>query len=149
MVLEIPGKLFGQEDVRETETAAQGETAYWSASGFDFWTIPTATGLTYNSSTGSLNFTGTNTVWTQVHLPQGATITAAVVFSSESDETWDLQRTTIDGTTRTIIGTANQNTEDTSISTPIVDNSQFAYYLRTSSMDSTDVLFGARVTYTT
>jgi len=47
------------------------------------------------------------------------------------------------------MATANINTEDTSIASATIDKPQYAYFFKTSTLDTNDAIYGARVTYTT
>jgi len=86
-----------------------------------------------------------------IQLPHGARMKAAVVTGNISDETWELiviNRTTSGSAT---IASGNINTEDTSIlgTNVTVNNETLGYLFRTSTLDTTDRIYGARITYTT
>ena len=84
-----------------------------------------------------------------VDLPHGAVVTGVICYGSETDETWYLERKDMseqDGTTT--MATAVFNTEDTSISNATIDNVNYAYFFHTTSLDGTDQIRGARITYT-
>lgn len=85
-----------------------------------------------------------------VNLPHGAVVTKVEVFGNAAAEaeTWYLGRIKFSDGTYSQLGTANINTEDTSIDNATVDNSLYGYYFHTSTMDTNDQVYGARITYT-
>ena len=149
MVLDIPGKLFGQSDVRETatDTGALTGTQYFSIAGSAFlpeadtFAWQTAGAIKINRNGGALNFS------TSVSLPHGAVVTAVLVNGSDATNTWILWRATLEGATDEQMATANVDTEDTSISNAIINNSTHVYFLRVNLGDD-DQVGGARITYT-
>ena len=150
MVLDLPGGLFGQDDVRETAVATTG-TSFWSCKGAGFISYqPDVSDYRYLTTTGQIDTTGNGIFFlASVNLPHAAVITKVLVEGTAA-ETWTLYKVVIgdspgDGTP---IATANLGTEDTSISEPIVDNEAFAYVIITSSLDAGDDIYGARITYT-
>ncbi len=85
-----------------------------------------------------------------VSLPHGAVVIACEVYgnAAASAEEWYLRRSPlVDGSTVTM-ATANINTEDTTISYATIDNANYIYGLTTSSMDTNDDIYGARIIYT-
>ena len=149
MVLDLPGGLFGQDDVRETATATTG-TNYWSAPGSQFIAytpdvkdVDLQAGVA-KSSQASVNFI------CEVNLPNGAVITGIIVYGNISDEQFFLFRNTLStGVQGELVGATNFNTESTSITSPTIDNSTFAYYIATTTLDTNDEIYGTRITYTT
>ncbi len=86
-----------------------------------------------------------------IQLPDGATITSAVMYgdASASAETWILRRVFHDASGFDLAG-ANIGTADTSISgVALVNNAAESYVFVTSSLDNSDTIYGASVTYTT
>lgn len=85
-----------------------------------------------------------------VSLPQGATVTGAIVYGSVGmeDVAWYLKRITLSDLTEVTMATEDTNSEDTSISYAEVDNSLYSYLLVTGSTVTTDVINGARITFT-
>ncbi len=146
MVLELPGGLFGQEDVRETPTSTSAVTGtqYWSCPGVNFkGTNPDTDALHYTSGGIIVLDAGTD-VYASVNLPNGAVITAAIVYGTNVANTWQLRRKALTSDNAAVIGTASVNTEDTSISTPTIDNSTYAYFFVFA---SSSTIRGARITY--
>ena len=146
MVLDIPGGLFGQDDVRETAVAVEG-TIYWSCSGGIFTASSPDTNDVVNAGSKITMSGSTIILSAPVFLPHGAVITAVICYGSETDESWYLRRGASNGT-YTEMGTANFNTEDTTITTPTVNNIDYNYFLSTTSLDATDEIYGAKITYT-
>ena len=85
----------------------------------------------------------------EVNLPHGAIVTAVVTYSNVSDETWTLKRKTISTGSVTNMVSDNMNTENSTITNATIDNSTYSYLIETSSLDNTDDIYGARITYTT
>lgn len=165
MVLEISGKLFGQEDVRETETidvkqenynlnefliannivSLSTKTSYLSIPAAAF-TVSEPYTKAHKIDTPAVNSihsinidSGTGIVMAPVQLPHNAIITACVVYGNVafSSETWTLYRIDLNSPTSfTALATATGNTEDTSISTATVDNQSYMYMIETTVLDA-------------
>ena len=155
MVLDIPGRLFGQEDVRETATSSTNLTGtlFWSASGVNFIpNNPDIDNIGYDdNSFGELNISaGTPFFNCAVNLPEGAVITEVQCLGNvgTTDETWTLLRNNFAGGTAETLATAAFNTADTSISNATIDNQNKIYWIRTTAMTSSDIIYGAKITYT-
>lgn len=171
MVLEISGKILGQEDVRETPASdvnafsfdtddftntagaisLKNKTSYWSATGTAFRGIaPDVDNVEYPSAGIVTVSAGTIIFQAQVHLPQGAVVIGAIVYGSDSNDTWTLNvRTTITQATTAQLASGVFNTEDTSIDNATIDNSTYSYWFRAGIVAATDQIYGARITYTT
>ncbi len=173
MVLDIPNhkEIFGQGDTRETSIThvnqenfnandfdvisdvvnLKNKTSYWSCNGVKFKVRTNGLNYQYHLTGGYISISSTATaVFTQVNLPNGAVITGAVVYGSEADETWTLYRTALNtAEAGTLLATGNIQSEDTSISNATVDNATYGYFFVTSGLDATDLITGARITYTT
>ena len=149
MVLEIPGGLFGQDDVRETTTTpVVTGTTYWSASGLHFSVaLPSADIINYSASKGSV-FPGENgrTLTCAVLLPHGAVVTAITVYGQGG--TYILQRNNFAGGTKDDMASANIGTEDTSISNATIDNSAYQYWITANSVSTNEEIYGVKITYT-
>ena len=80
--------------------------------------------------------------------PNGTIITSVIVHGNAgaTEETWDLNRADFAGS-KSEMATANIGTADTSITNPTIDNENFQYYIRTSTLDTADSIFGAIITY--
>lgn len=86
----------------------------------------------------------------QVNLPNGATVTGVVVYGNAGAqaETWELRRVKLSDASNLQMATAAIGTEDTTISSEVIDNSQYAYFIITSTLDTGDSVYGARVSFT-
>ena len=89
-------------------------------------------------------------VYAPVMLPDGCTVTACLVDGSAglTDEYWTLWRITHSDQTNAIMGQTTVQTEDTSISNAVIDNSLYSYMISVISMDTADELYYARIKYT-
>lgn len=154
MALDIPNhrEIFGQGDVRETETPASSKltgTLFWSCPGNNFIALnPDTDSMNYSSAGGEV-ITGANgiTFTAPVFLPHGAVINSVVVNGTATDETWDLRRVNNQGSSGSV-ASGNIGTTDTSITNETVDNENRSYLLVTSSLDTGDQIDGAFITYT-
>ena len=144
--------LFGQGDVRETQIP-DAETKYWTCAGNNF--VPA------NPDTDQVNYAGDSGTVTadangiyfaaQVNLPQGATVTGVVVYGNAgaTAEIYELERIQLTDPSITVtMGSANIGAADTSITSPIVDNESYTYRIFTTSLDTGDIIYSARITYT-
>lgn len=149
MVLEIPGGLFGQSDVRETATAETG-TSYVSIPGVAFDTDDNAKDFQKSNTGGTIRTDESMNLVAPIQIPNGAIITAAITYGNAGaeGEIWTLYRIAVSGAATSALAGTAVNTEDTSISTPIIDNSLYAYYIGIPSLDAADEIYGARITYT-
>ena len=87
-----------------------------------------------------------------VYLPNGATITNCVVKGSlvDGSETWEfLKRAVNTGDAGTRVATDNINVASSPSPLEDVDNSAYVYWIRMSTMDDGDKVFGAQINYTT
>jgi len=127
-------------------------TYYWSCSGQNFIARkPDTDPVTYGGTTGDVTAGGDGIPFrAPVFLPHGAVITAVEVFgnAAASAETWYLSRGNLSTGASSDMGIANINTEDTSISNATIDNNTYCYWFNTSSLDSGDDIWGARIIYT-
>ncbi len=147
MVLDLPGGLFGQDDVRETATITTG-TQYWSIPGLAFiGNHPDIDDVSYGNVAVTIT-TGPVAFQAPVNLPQGAVVTAVVVFGSDTSDTWVLRRAASDSAIAGTMANSTLDTEDTSISDATIDNQNFVYALTVGSVASAGLIHGARITYT-
>ena len=128
-------------------------TKYWSCPGLSFrGTNPDTDQLFIGASGNAKADANVITFWAPVYLPHGAVVTAVVVYGDNAAraETWTLYRIGIDAGTGdpTAMATANIDTQDTSISNATIDNQNYIYFFKTSSLDLNDEIYGARITYT-
>ncbi len=126
-------------------------TNYLSIGGFG-WSgaRPDTNDIAYDIGSGSMTLTGAAiSAVAAVELPHGATITSVIVTSNVSTENYFLKSALLadNGTVQTH-AQESLNTEDVVITDPIVDNSTRQYFLSTSTMDATDVIWGAKIEYT-
>ena len=126
----------------------KNKTSYASIAGCQFQIYDNGAYNNEDTAGGLQINTDISPCYATIQLPHGAIITSAVIYGNISDETWILKRITSDGTSSTL-ATANFNTADTSINNATIDNSTYAYFFQTSSLDSTDVIYNAMITYTT
>ena len=171
MVLDIPGKLLGQSDVRETPASSSSANAFTFDTD-DFTNVVGAISLKNKTSYLTVPPTAFTTATPDVddvsidvgeiisnaasiqfrapaYLPNGAVVTGVILYGNISDETWALYQVKLTDGTAVSMATAVFNTEDTSITNATIDNSLYSYNLATSGIDSTDKIYGARITYTT
>lgn len=131
----------------------KNKTSYWSCHGMHFHAYnPDTDQLAATSLTlGNMTMQQDNVaVFAHVDLPHGAVITSVNVLgdAAASAETWELRRVSTSNST-TLMAGANINTADTSISSATVDNQEYHYFLVTSTLDTSDDIRGARISYTT
>ena len=133
------------EDKRASGTSG----LIWSCPGTNFVTSSVTADGAYNPDGDITAQDAAVVFFAPVFLPNGATITKVVVFGSDTAETWTLSRRVMstNGSGESM-ASAVIGTEDTSITEPIVDNSTYAYFLTTSSMETNDEVNGARIIYT-
>lgn len=88
--------------------------------------------------------------YARANLPEGAEIQSAIVYGNAAagSETWQFWEHATDATTTVSLASENINTAETGISTT-VDNSSNDYFINTSSLDTGDIIYGAKITYTT
>ncbi len=150
--------LFGQRDVRETATATVG-TKFWSCSGWCFHPNNAneivSTEIDWNTTTRHSFFNENDNLiglFATVNLPHGAVVTGAIVYGNAgtSNATWILHRVPFATAVAETMATASAGTEDTTISSAIIDNSLYGYHFHFANgeIDANDEIFGARITYT-
>ncbi len=126
-------------------------TQYKSYNGYDFIGLePDVEDISYGSTDGILTLNGGSiTPTASINLPHGAILTGAVVYSNVTTEVWSLRSRNIADTADSIVhATASLNTEDTTITTATIDNSTKRYFLTIATLDATDIIYGARISYT-
>jgi len=102
---------------------------------------------------GFFNITaGTPNVHVPVNLPNGVNVTSAIVTGDVDAQasTWTLQNIDLNGGGRQTLGTANVDTEDTTIAAGpgSINNNTFAYWFEITGNDAGDTFFGAQIKYT-
>ena len=87
-----------------------------------------------------------------IDLPHNAIVTAVIVYGNAgaTAETYTMYRMNHAGTGANIIVTANIGTEDVTpdASYDNIDNEDYLYVIKTTTLDTGDGIYGARITYT-
>jgi len=129
-----------------------GKIRYWSCNGYNFNTRyhQAANMDDYTINNGTLIVDEDSVVCSApvTGIPNGAIVTGAIVYGNISDESWYLRRIVLSTAAVTDMANANINTEDTTITTPTIDNITYGYYFETTTLDNGDQIYGARITYT-
>lgn len=107
------------------------KTSYWSCSEVNFINVA---GINYANISG---------------IPNGAVMTGATVYGNNAGESWFLMRITLSTGWYDILAGENFNAESITISDPIINNSLYAYFFYTSALGAGDLIYGARIKYTT
>ena len=148
MVLEIPGGLFGQSDVRETATSDPTGTSYVSVPSSAFINQqPDTLDSRYADGTHTFISAVARNIYASIQIPNGAVVTGVVVYGNDTGNTWTLIQSSLSGSANAAMATAAVNTEDTSITNPTIDNSTNGYALKVAT-NQNDIIYGGRVTYT-
>jgi len=125
-------------------------TLYWTCTGTNFHAqSPDTEAVTYLQ--GKFTADTALTAFAPVSLPHGAVVTAFVGYGSAgtSNETITLMRwNTSAGSYNTVLAQVNFGTIDTSISSATIDNNNYSYSIFTSRLTATDIIYGAKITYT-
>jgi len=120
-------------------------TKYWSATGGAFIGVGAATNGV--QAEGDI-IPGAATTICPVMLPNGATITGVCVYGSDATNTWALYRgVKNDSVTLVNMASANHNTEDTTITSGVIDNSAYRYFIETTT-GAGDHIYSAIIEYT-
>ena len=148
MVLDLPGGLFGQDDVRETNTTIPSGTSFLSLNPDVF--LPTNLDTDQTIRNGQIVRADADGIFMSagVNLPHGAKVTNVIVNGNISNETWSLNRNQLDGGSSDIMASGNLNSASSTITNPIIDNENNSYIIASSSLDSTDEIWGGVITYT-
>lgn len=139
-------------------TAAEAQAAckldgnlYWSCAGIHFdATYPDIKDIIKHTS-GIIEASADGIEFVAaVNLPDKALVTNVIVYGNAAAEaeTYRLRRVTINVLATVTMATNNINTVDDSIDYTTVDNSLYAYFITSSSLDTNDRIYGARITYT-
>ena len=124
---------------------------FWSCNGVNFVAKDYNTNhVEYASGTGELYAATSTELLAPVSLPHGVTVTAAACYGNAGTENviWNLKRTTFGSGGATSLASDTFNTEDTSISNAVIDNSTYNYFFFSTALTIGDRVYGARVTYT-
>ena len=126
---------------------------YWSCPAQNFKaTHPDVDNVVYNASINKLTVSADN-IWlcAPVTLPHKSTVTSAIVYGSgtTAGKRWLLQDCSTDGSSNFTMTGSYINIENSSIGSPIIDNSSKCYFLVTlDNLDTGEAINGARITYT-
>ena len=85
-----------------------------------------------------------------IGIPDGATITKAVVYCDNTDKTWELRFGDLDAVSYGTMASENMNSESSSITLALVKQSTRKYWFETGTMGSgsSNIIKGARIEYT-
>ncbi len=130
-----------------------GDTNYWSCGGTAFTSLHPATDSSYYDGDFDLLHVDVNeNGMAGVQLPQGAIITAVVVYGISTARVWSLRKGTLitngDNVDTVTIASSTYGTETTAISYATIDNSLYRYFFITDLGVAGDTIYGARITYT-
>ena len=144
-------ELFERKDVRETsDVAITKGVNYYSFNGVKFKANNNVVGsfqeVAFNDNAIVANENGV-IVCCSIELPHNAVISEVICYGNISDETWTLQRITNSTGAASTMATGNLNSADSTITNATVDNSTYNYWIFTSSLDTTDAVYGGRITY--
>jgi len=106
--------------------------------------------IDYDVSSGKVSLNVDDCVlMAPVSLPEGATVKGVIVYGNAAAEaeTFELRRVKLLDATNSQMATQSINTEDITISDPIIDNANYAYFIVTSSLDIGDEIYGALIVY--
>ena len=148
---------FDSDDftVSSGAVSLKSKTSYWSCAGIDFimgdGSYYSGTGYRYNFPGGWLFIDFGDEAGAAVNLPHGAVVTGAIVNGNAGaeDQTWSLIRLTRINISTSIMTSALINTENTTISNTVIDNSVYSYFLSIDDHIADYTIYGARITYTT
>lgn len=132
-------------------TDVLAKTFYWSCSGSGFDGFNPDIDDISKDSIGTLTLSADGiSVIKSVSLPDGATITSVKVYGNvaTNDSDWLLRRLQLSDTTNVNVALEKINSEDTSISYGVIDNSLYSYNLVCWNLLTDDVIYGARISYT-
>ena len=138
-------------DAEAVAAVGYNGTKYWSCSGIHFDAVNPDTNQVIKSIVGFLQAGADGiSLVAQVLLPHGATVTRVIVNgnAAAAAEAWELQRIKISDRTVIIMADGNINSADLTITSGVIDNSLYSYFIYTSSIDTNDEIWGAVITYT-
>ncbi len=133
----------------EDKRSEKGEI--WSCKGVGFLTdSPDIDNITFNADgITALSANAAVTYFREVELPNGVTVTKVIVYGSDTADTWELKRAPIaSAASAEVLASGVIDTEDTSISFPIINNDTYGYFFRVAGLSATsDQIRGARIIY--
>jgi len=129
----------------------KNKTSYWSCNGIGFIPSVSTKVVEYTSATGQFVVGEILAALASVNLPNGAVVTGVIVNGNAGANGADafLYRVTRTDGASSAMATTVIGTEDTSISNATIDNSTYAYHIETGALSTNDIIYGARITYTT
>lgn len=144
---------FNPDDftVSTGSVSLKNKTSYLSIAPAEFTsTSPDVDDITITPGNITVNVDGIN-MRAPVNLPHGAEVTGVAVYGngSATEEDWFLQLGSVGLVTAFTMATAKIGTLNTSILSGTIDNSSNYYLIATSSLDTTDSIYGAKISYTT
>lgn len=123
----------------------------WSCLGANFKAKhPDTDDVTYaDGDDGDITTSGAGiSLLAPVQLPDKAKVEKVIVYANVSTENWYLIKVKLTGgVATTSMASALLNTEDTTITEDVIDNSNYGYFLLTDGMDAADKIYGARIIY--
>ena len=134
----------------EDKRSEKGEI--WSISGSAFIpNEPDVDDVSYDNNSWGEVTANTDNIWFNcpVNLPQGAIITSVIIYgnAAATAETYTLLRNGFAAQTAETLATGNIGTPNTTISNATIDNNSYHYWIRTSTIDTNDIIYGAIIKY--
>ncbi len=144
-----PSNLFPESKKENLGFGAESKENIYSINCTQF--IPRNPDVDNVTITGSNCRADTNGIffYASVSLPHEAVISSAVVYgnAAASAETWIFRKVSHTGSVSDR-ATGNINTEAIMTNATTIDNKNFTYLIFTSSLDTNDIIYGAKITYT-
>jgi len=149
--LGAPVQCWGVLDMYGNKVINTG-THYWSCPGDNFsGMFPDTDQIGRDGDPGVVNAEAVGIYFqAPVFLPHGAVVTNVFVDGNAgaSAESWELERMEIASPVAEGMASANIGTADATISNATINNQTYMYHIITSSLDTGDKIYGARITYT-
>lgn len=147
------------KDLFDVEPILTGRTQIDTVNKLNTGLIWSTPGIAFHAGTESIDWSksgggettinsGSSSLFAEVNIPNGATITKAIVYGNDISLTWSLRRTTLSSGGSQTMASANIGTEDTSISFELIDNATYAYFVIAETLGTADSVDGASITYT-
>ena len=148
MVLNFGSDLFQSGILGEADNAfLKSKVSFWGAAGAAF--LPGVQGDTYTRTFTSItnDEVAAKVFSIEVTLPDKAVVIAVAVYGDGIMD-WGFRRGVLDSDVSTVMASGSADSEDTSISNAIIDNSKYKYSISTT-CNNTKKIHGAKITYTT